>query len=136
MDGLYVTGQQVMFEQVILNLISNARDAIEAGSKGAENSGQISVSVEMGDEGRASVLVQDNGGGIPEAVLDRLFDPFFTTKEPGKGTGLGLSISYGIVRDIGGVISATNTREGARFEISLPLSAVDAGDTSPELKSA
>lgn len=119
-----IAGQQVMFEQVILNLISNARDSILSNAStsdaGEDIPKWVNVSFAESEPGRVSVIVTDTGGGVPEAVLDRLFDPFFTTKEPGKGTGLGLSISYGIVRDMGGILSVTNTRQGARFEINLP----------------
>ncbi|MEM1297942.1 MAG: ATP-binding protein [Pseudomonadota bacterium] len=117
---VFVTGQQVMFEQVILNLFSNARDAIMSTETGASEGGEISVQLETHDADTISVIVEDSGGGIPEAVLDRLFDPFFTTKEPGKGTGLGLSISYGIIGEMNGTIGATNTDRGARFRIDLP----------------
>ncbi|UCX04597.1 sensor histidine kinase [Shewanella glacialimarina] len=68
------------------------------------------------------VLFEDNGKGIPEAILDNIFDPFFTTKEVGNGAGLGLSVSYGIVSEMGGEIKVANTGTGARagFEIILP----------------
>ena len=114
---IHVTGQQVMFEQVILNLLSNARDAMEAND--SDTPSRIMVSLSEPGPDQISVIVEDTGGGIPEAVLDRLFDPFFTTKPPGKGTGLGLSISYGIIRDMGGSIAATNSDVGARFRIDL-----------------
>ena len=115
-----VSGQQVMFEQVILNLLSNARDAIKGKEDDQENSGQIFVSLDTSEPGQVAVCVEDTGGGIPEHILDRLFDPFFTTKEPGKGTGLGLSISYGILNEMGGSISARNAQNGACFRVALP----------------
>ncbi len=121
-----VDGQQVMFEQVILNLLNNARDAIED-HRGSAEGGDIHVSLVEQSEDFWSISVADSGGGVPEAILDRLFDPFFTTKEPGKGTGLGLSISYGIIRDMGGTIAATNTTRGARFRIDLPKSRAGMG---------
>ncbi len=115
-----VKGQQVMFEQVLLNLMSNARDAmVEQLPDGAK--AVLEVELQTRRDAQASIQVRDTGGGIPEAILDRLFDPFFTTKEPGKGTGLGLSISYGIVRDMGGQLTAHNLTDGAQFEISLPV---------------
>ncbi|CUH78037.1 Sensor protein FixL [Tritonibacter multivorans] len=116
-----VLGERVIFEQVLLNLISNGRDAIEA-RKLAEgsNEGRITIDAEFGTPDGHVLTVRDTGGGIPEAVMDKLFEPFFTTKEPGKGTGLGLSISFGTIRDMGGVISATNEGEGACFRIVLP----------------
>ena len=120
-EDAVVLGERVIFEQVLLNLISNGRDAIEA-RKLAEgsNEGRITIDAEFGTEEGHVLTVRDTGGGIPEAVMDKLFEPFFTTKEPGKGTGLGLSISFGTIRDMGGVISATNEGEGACFRIVLP----------------
>jgi C4-dicarboxylate-specific signal transduction histidine kinase len=112
-----VMGERVLFEQVLLNIISNARDAIT--SQGRAD-GIVTVAAETHTDGGHVIEVTDNGGGIPEAVLDKLFEPFFTTKEPGKGTGLGLSISFGTIRDMSGTISATNTNEGACFRIVLP----------------
>ena len=118
---LQVTGQQIMFEQVILNLLGNARDAIFGEDGQIAESGVVNLSTQTQEDGMAAIIVEDTGGGIPEAALDRLFDPFFTTKPPGKGTGLGLSISYGIIRDMQGTITARNTPTGARFCIRLPV---------------
>jgi len=112
-----VLGEKVIFEQVLLNLVSNARDAIEG--SGASQ-GKISITADFAtDEGHV-IEVRDTGGGVPEGLLDKLFEPFFTTKEPGKGTGLGLSISFGTIRDMAGVISVTNEGAGACFRIVLP----------------
>ncbi|KMW59180.1 Sensory box histidine kinase [Candidatus Rhodobacter oscarellae] len=114
----YVMGERVIFEQVLLNLVSNARDAIEEHGDGGP--GEIRFEADFdGPDGHA-VHVYDSGGGIPETVLDKLFEPFFTTKEPGKGTGLGLSISFGTIRDMSGRISARNVEGGACFTITLP----------------
>jgi signal transduction histidine kinase len=65
--------------------------------------------------------VEDNGGGIDPRLLERIFEPFFTTKPVGVGTGLGLSVSYGIVQNMGGKLSVSNSAEGARFCIELPI---------------
>lgn len=112
-----VLGEKVIFEQVLLNLISNARDAIEASEA---RKGKISITgVFAADEGHV-IEVRDTGGGIPEGILDKLFDPFFTTKGPGKGTGLGLSISFGTIRDMSGTISASSEEDGACFRLVLP----------------
>jgi PAS domain S-box-containing protein len=99
--------------QVVMNLVSNAIDAVPEG-------GRVSVkTVQEGD--RIHITVTDNGPGVPAEIRGRIFDPFFTTKPIGEGTGLGLSISYGIVRDHGGTIEVTDAPEGgARFEIVLP----------------
>lgn len=113
----FVLGEKVIFEQVLLNLFSNARDAIETHCLVG---GEIYVSAEFGCSGKHRVIIEDSGGGVPESILDKLFDPFFTTKEPGKGTGLGLSISFGTIKEMGGNITVTNEEKGARFVIELP----------------
>jgi len=109
----------VMFEQVIVNLLANARDAVATNPDGAPR--RITVSAEHDTAtGEAVVKVFDTGGGIPDHALDRLFEPFFTTKATGEGTGIGLSISYGIIRDMGGVIGAENGPDGAVFTVRVP----------------
>ncbi|MEM7061140.1 MAG: ATP-binding protein [Pseudomonadota bacterium] len=118
-ETFLVIGQQVMFEQVILNLIGNGRDAI-VGDKEAADEGMLSLRICGYSGDRVTITIEDTGGGIPDHVIDRLFDPFFTTKAPGKGTGLGLSISYGIIREMGGTITVENTERGAMFRIELP----------------
>lgn len=100
-------------QQVILNLINNAIDAI----RGHAESGEIFITTRM-EENTIKLTIQDTGGGIRHP--DRVFEPFFTTKEPGKGTGLGLSLCEQIVREHGGLIRAKNVNKGARFEVSLP----------------
>ena len=111
-----VSGYQVQVEQVILNLLSNARDVLDARN---DDYKQIDISlVDRGDI--IAIFVEDTGGGIEPDVINRIFEPFFTTKESGKGTGLGLSISYGIISDMGGELQVTNTEAGARFAIILP----------------
>ncbi|MFP6747056.1 MAG: CHASE domain-containing protein, partial [Alphaproteobacteria bacterium] len=112
-----VMGHKVQAEQVLLNLLTNARDAIQS-QEGADRK-RIGLSIVNGDAGSVKIIVEDTGGGIPSKVIDRIFEPFYTTKEMGKGTGLGLSVSYGIVRDMGGTITASNIGQGARFEITL-----------------
>ncbi len=115
-DCAYVLGHAIHMEQVILNLLTNARDAIDE----SEDRAKITLRVFEGDK-VVHITVQDNGGGIPSDVLHRIFEPFYTTKEMGKGTGLGLSVSYGIVRDMKGTIIAENIDDGARFTITLPM---------------
>jgi len=95
-------------EQVFVNLVTNARDALEEVS-GRTRSLEIRSFME---EGNVVVTVSDTGKGIPSGLLNKIFEPFFTTKEVGKGTGLGLSISYGIVRDYGGTITV-HSEEGS-----------------------
>lgn len=119
-----VMGNQAQLEQVMLNLLSNARDAIEERVKRMKNAKEerrITVSVvddPSTDEVR--IVVQDNGGGISQEVLDRVFDPFFTTKEVGRGMGMGLSTCYGVVTALGGFIEAGNVGGGAQFAIAFP----------------
>ena len=114
--GLLVQGNAIQLEQVLINLINNAKDAIR--DKG--QAGQITVDSELAG-GRVLIRVTDTGGGIPEHALPHIFEPFFTTKPVGKGTGLGGSISYGIVREMQGDIWAENVPGGAQITISLPL---------------
>ena len=104
--------------QVFLNLLVNAMQAIEATSKGG---GRIEIQTRaVGDEVVAEVA--DDGCGIPADLLPRIFDPFFTTKAVGEGTGLGLSISHGIVADHGGRIEVESTPgQGSRFRVILPV---------------
>ena len=104
--------------QVFLNLLVNALQAIEATSKGG---GRIEIRTRAaGDE--VIVEVADDGRGIPAELLPLIFDPFFTTKAVGEGTGLGLSISHGIVSDHGGRIEVENTPgQGSRFRVILPI---------------
>ncbi|WDP89889.1 MAG: PAS domain S-box protein [Desulfobacter sp.] len=128
-----ILGDPDRLEQVFINLIMNARDAIEAkwATHGQSSGDGDAITIETrvrgeGDEGAAGSLVievKDTGPGIPEAVEERLFEPFFTTKEVGKGTGLGLSISYGIIKDCGGSIRTGRKKkgEGAVFVISFPV---------------
>jgi two-component system NtrC family sensor kinase len=111
-----VIGDSQQLQQVFLNLLNNAYDAVRGGPR----RGMIEIGTDMGEH-CLEITFRDNGHGIAHA--DRIFDPFFTTKELGKGTGLGLSICYGIVREHGGEILAENNveREGATFTVRLPL---------------
>ena len=113
-----VLGHQVQVEQVILNLLTNARDAIESNADLQER--WIRLEVEIAGSESVKIIVEDSGGGIPEDIIERIFEPFYTTKKMGQGTGLGLSVSYGIIRDMGGSIIASNGDQGARFTITLP----------------
>ncbi|HEU4731627.1 MAG TPA: ATP-binding protein [Kofleriaceae bacterium] len=104
--------------QVVLNLVENARDAI-----GQRPDGHIAVSTRLGEAGdRAMLIVEDNGPGIPGQLKDKVFAPYFTTKHAKGGTGLGLAIVHRIVSDHGGRIAvADSPGGGARFAIELPL---------------
>jgi two-component system nitrogen regulation sensor histidine kinase NtrY len=104
--------------QVVLNLVENARDAISK-----KSNGKIVVSTRMGDANdRAMLVVEDNGPGVPPDLKDKVFAPYFTTKHAKGGTGLGLAIVHRIVSDHGGRITITDAKGGgAKFAIELPL---------------
>lgn len=111
-----VLGNRIQLEQVFLNLLTNARDAVEASPK---KSIVLSSAVH---EDMVEIVFQDSGTGISVEHQGRIFDPFFTTKAVGEGTGLGLSISYGIIKEHQGQISVqSRSSEGATFTIHLPL---------------
>jgi PAS domain S-box-containing protein len=120
------------FEQVVMNLVINARDAMPEGGRLTVRVEEIdvdegsSVTLTEGHTGRfARVSVNDTGTGMSEQTRAKLFEPFFTTKEQGKGTGLGLSIVYGIVKQSGGYISVSSELgRGATFYIYLPVADV------------
>jgi PAS domain S-box-containing protein len=116
-EGL--TGAQVLadadqLEQVLLNLLSNAVDAMPRG-------GTVRLGLGYEADGRVKLEVSDEGVGIPPEIQGRIFDPFFSTKEIGKGTGLGLAISYGILKDHGGdILVRSKPNQGTTFTILLP----------------
>ncbi len=114
-----VKGHRVQMEQVLLNLLGNARDAINSNEKATGKSINIAVADDPVND-HILISVEDTGGGIDDEVLEHVFEPFFTTKEVGKGTGLGLSISYGIIEEMGGSIAVRNVDGGCRFNITLP----------------
>ena len=108
-----ILGDQLRLEQVVVNLLRNALDAISA-----VPTPEIELLLLGGET--ASLTVRDNGEGISD--LDDLFEPFFTTKKPGDGVGLGLAISSGIITDLGGRLVARNSETtGAVFEVTLPI---------------
>jgi C4-dicarboxylate-specific signal transduction histidine kinase len=101
----------VEVEQVLVNLLLNARDALaERGNRRVEIRA-------AGREDKVVLTVADTGGGIPPPIISRIFDPFFTTKPAGKGTGLGLAISQKTMIAIGGSIAVRNTETGAEFTL-------------------
>ncbi|MBC3454677.1 ATP-binding protein [Pseudomonas mosselii] len=110
----WVRGDAIRLEQVLINLLRNAIDAMAD-----KRYKRLEIRIEADDaQWRLSVL--DSGGGILDCDLDRVFDPFFTTKPVGEGLGLGLAISYGIVIDAGGRLQVENLPGGARFSLTLP----------------
>jgi PAS domain S-box-containing protein len=126
--GIMVLGDHGQIEQVLMNLVSNARDAMPDGGTlkistavrrlDAEEARLCSLDV-SGDY--ATLTVSDTGGGMDEKTRKKIFDPFFTTKEAGKGTGLGLSIVYGIVKQHRGSVAVTSAPgKGTSFDVFLP----------------
>jgi C4-dicarboxylate-specific signal transduction histidine kinase len=114
-DEPLVLGSPIQLEQVLVNLIANARDALVGAAKK-----RITIATSAPDD--VVLTVTDTGSGIPRGLEQRIFDPFFTTKEVGSGTGLGLSITYGIIREHEGAIAVSSPPPGgARFTITLPL---------------
>jgi len=127
----FVQGDSGQLQQVLMNLLGNARQAIEEQGKG----GTIRIKTMRVSEKRVLLEVSDDGPGIPQAIQARIFDPFFTTKPPGVGTGLGLSIVLGIVREHGGHLHLiSNLGQGTTFSIELPAlatSEIPSADTAP-----
>jgi two-component system C4-dicarboxylate transport sensor histidine kinase DctB len=112
-EPVLVMGDQLRLEQVIVNLLRNALDAMKE-----LKDRQLDIILSAGE--MAKLSVRDNGAGIDD--LDQLFEPFYTTKKPGDGVGLGLAISSGIISDLGGRLIARNgTTRGAVFEIQMPV---------------
>jgi histidine kinase len=128
-----VRGNPSRLEQVFINLLINARDAIEDrwGDKSTDSANRSITLTTRTERGCVVAEVCDTGTGIPDAMMGKIFEPFFTTKTVGKGTGLGLSISYGIIRDCGGTIAAANRKSGgACFRIDFPVPADKVADDS------
>jgi len=112
-------------QQVLINLIGNARQAIESQNSG----GTIRVRTQHTADNRVRLEISDSGPGIPESIMARIFDPFFTTKAAGVGTGLGLAIVLSLVREHGGQVHVTSPRgSGAVFTVELP--AAEQSETS------
>jgi two-component system cell cycle sensor histidine kinase/response regulator CckA len=128
------------FEQVIVNLAVNARDAMAEGGTLTIRTANVSAAqaaqyAEAGLPAADHVLVEvaDTGAGIPPAILDKIFEPFFTTKEVGKGTGLGLSTVYGIVKQTGGTLQVeSEPGEGSIFRVFLPRHVPEVAAVAPK----
>lgn len=118
-----VTGDPAQLNQVLVNLVVNALQAMP-------NGGRLTVRTQAGEE-HVSVLVEDTGAGMTEDVIEKLFVPFFTTKDVGEGTGLGLPVAHGIVTSHGGSIRVDSAvGRGTRFDIELPLAGSKAAGES------
>ena len=126
-----IRASQTELQQVLINLINNAIDAMD------KQGGVIDVKTWQSAPGKVKFSVHDNGPGIPQAILSRVFDPFFTTKPVGKGTGLGLSICYGIINTMGGDIEVeSRVGDGTCFEVSLPIDAGKAATDDNEVSAS
>jgi PAS domain S-box-containing protein len=124
-EQLTITGDSAGISQVIMNLCTNARDAMP-------NGGRLRVEA-LCRSPHAVISVSDTGSGMDPEALEKCFDPFFTTKPIGKGTGLGLSTAYGIIKSHDGMISVeSKPGEGASFRLQLPLAKADAAPTGEE----
>lgn len=114
-----VLGEANSLEQIVINLLTNARDALES-----HPDGQIAIETATYDDGKrvyAELRVRDNGPGVPEDIRQQIFDPFFTTKDPNKGTGLGLAISLEIAQKHHGFLLLGETERGAEFILRIPV---------------
>jgi len=115
-------------EQVFINLLINARDAIDERwqSQPHQKGDKKIILKTKSDPQEITVEISDTGAGIPDSILERIFEPFFTSKKVGQGTGLGLSISYGIIKDCKGSIQAVSRKgQGAGFIIKFPIAEED-----------
>jgi signal transduction histidine kinase len=111
-------------QQIVMNLVTNARDALNERYQGYDERKVIEIRAELrmvGERQWVRLIVEDHGAGIPADVLPRIFDPFFTTKGRDQGTGLGLAVSHGIAKEHGGALGVEARRgEGTRFLLDLP----------------
>jgi signal transduction histidine kinase len=120
-----IDGFEFKLQQVFLNLLLNARDAMPSG-------GWLTVVTRAEADGMVAE-VADTGTGIPQEQLSRIYDPFFTTKTIGRGTGLGLSITYGIVREHDGAMRCDSAiGKGTRFTLAFPLVPAQAARTAAQ----
>lgn len=124
-DDSVIVANFSQLQQVLLNLISNSRYALNARYPGTDPRKKIEISCnEKHEQGHPvyRITVKDFGTGLPQSILERIFEPFFTTKPPGEGTGLGLSISYGIIKDHGGILKVDSILEKyTKIIIELPI---------------
>lgn len=120
-----IIGNTYRFEQVILNLLTNAKDTLEETMKTSKSDFEKTIVIRTYHDDHTNFIeVKDNGNGIKPDVIDRIMLPFYTTKEAGKGTGLGLSISFGIIKELKGSIDVeSNPLSGTTFRITLPVPA-------------
>ena len=115
-------GNVYRFEQVILNMLINAKDAIEERERNQSDDFRKQIELSSNFLGKLiRIEIKDTGIGIPPEVIDKVLLPFYTTKAPGQGTGLGLSISYGIIKELDGEIELQSTPgQGTTITINIP----------------
>lgn len=118
-QDIEIHADSTRIEQVIINILNNAKDAV---LNNGQKEKEIFLETKI-ENGKAIIIITDNGYGISEEDSQYIFDPFFTTKEVGEGTGLGLSISYGIIKEHGGdiVVVQDTKHKGTIFKMDLPL---------------
>ena len=123
-----LTGSEDQLQQVFMNIISNAAEAMEPDGKG-----ELSITTRYSSKnGKITVCFKDTGVGIPDENLSKLFEPFFTTKKKGKGVGLGLSVAYGIIQEHDGSINVQSEKEnGTTFIIEIPLKTISHQSEQP-----
>jgi PAS domain S-box-containing protein len=141
--GIMVAGRPGRLEQVVINLLSNARDAIVMRRENGQSvesraeGGRIEVAVLVNRSAeQVRITITDDGIGLSPESAERIFDPFFTTKDAAKGVGLGLSICASLIGAMGGRITAESLERGARFTISLPVRRNSPRETSQETHDA
>jgi signal transduction histidine kinase len=123
---VFIDGPRNEFTQVLLSVLSNAKDAINAQIDShhlAPKGGQIEINLHCHDDEQLEIRIQDNGGGIPEPIINRVFEPYFTTKSDTDGTGIGLYMSKVIIeKHFAGAITVCNTEKGASLSMMLTKS--------------
>jgi signal transduction histidine kinase len=120
-----VIGDGARLRQVVVNMISNARNALRDKRSGDKTFRIAARGIRHGSDEFVRIEFLDNGVGIAQEDLDRVFDPFFTTRRESGGTGLGLSLAFGIVQEYGGTISLESRKgEFARFVVQIPAAGV------------
>ena len=128
-ESYQIAGNFTQLQQVILNILSNARFALNERYPNASPEKKLTItchpSVNLAGQKIVQISIKDTGTGIPQGILKKLFDPFFTTKPSGQGTGLGLSISYGIIQDHGGIIKVDSImHQYTKMIIEIPTSGI------------
>lgn len=139
-EDVKVMADRIQIDQVLMNLCTNARDAMPGGgvltieTGVAELDREFIAAYDYGRPGTYAVIsVSDTGSGMDEKTRERIFEPFYTTKEVGKGTGLGLAIVYGIIKQHNGyIVCNSETGKGSTFRIYLPIIKTDTGETESE----